>query len=230
MKLALVDDDVNITASLSIALEEEGYDVSTYRNGSAALEGITRNPVDIAIVDIKMPIMDGYEFLEKIRNSEKTGKKKHMPIIFLTSKPDASDEVIGLRIGAEDYIRKPFNHRVLFERIKKISRTLDTPKKEETFSRGKLTLDRSRYLCLWKESKVNLTKTEFLLLETLAQHPGHIKNRDQLIDAARGENIHVEQRTIDSHVKRIRKKFKKIDPKFSRIKTLYGVGYSFELE
>jgi len=236
MKIALVEDNLNLSESLTLALKHEGYDVSPYENGLKALQGVTRNPVDIAIVDIKMPVMDGYEFLEKIRNLEKTGKKKHMPIIFLTSKSDPSDELIGLKMGAEDYIKKPFDQRVLLERIKKIGKMLDAPKntKEETMSiktnEGELMLNTSRHSCVWKGSKVDLTVTEFRLLIALVRHPGHIKNRDQLIDSARGEDIHVEERTIDSHVKRIRRKFKKVDSKFSRIKTLYGVGYSFELK
>ena len=236
MKIALVDDDLNLSESLTLALKHEGYDVSPYENGLKALQGVTRNPVDIAIVDIKMPVMDGYEFLEKIRSLEKTGKKKHMPKIFLTSKSDPCDEVVGLKMGAEDYIKKPFNQRVLLERIKKIGRMLDAPEnaKEETMSiktnEGELILNTSRHSCIWKGSKVDLTVTEFRLLKALVRHPGHVKNRDQLIDSARGEDIHVEERTIDSHVKRIRRKFKKVDPKFSRIKTIYGIGYSFELK
>jgi len=236
MKIALVDDDLNLSESLTLALKHEGYDVSPYENGLKALQGVTRNPVDIAIVDIKMPVMDGYEFLEKIRSLEKTGKKKHMPIIFLTSKGDPCDEVVGLKMGAEDYIKKPFNQRVLLERIKKIGRMLDAPEnaKEETMSiktnEGELILNTSRHSCIWKGSKVDLTVTEFRLLKALVRHPGHVKNRDQLIDSARGEDIHVEERTIDSHVKRIRRKFKQVDPKFSRIKTIYGIGYSFELK
>ena len=236
MKIALVEDNLNLSESLTLALQHEGYDVSHYENGLKALQGVTRNPVDMAIVDIQMPVMDGYEFLEKIRSLEKTEKKKHTPIIFLTSKDDPSDELIGLKMGAEDYIKKPFNQRVLFERIKKIGKMLAAPKntKEETMSiktnEGELILNTSRHSCIWKGSKVELTVTEFRLLIALVRHPGHIKNRDQLIDSARGEDIHVEERTIDSHVKRIRRKFKKVDPKFSRIKTLYGVGYSFELK
>ena len=236
MKIALVDNNLNLIESLTLALEHEGYDVSPYENGLKALQGVTRNPVDIAIVDIKMPTMDGYEFLEKIRSLEKTEKKKYMPIIFLTSKSDPSDELIGLKMGAEDYIKKPFNHRVLFERIKKVGKMLDAPEnvKEETISiktnEGELILNTSRHSCIWKGSKVDLTVTEFRLLKALVRHPGHVKNRDQLIDSARGEDIHVEERTIDSHVKRIRRKFKKADPEFSRIRTLYGVGYSFELK
>jgi len=236
MKIALVDNNLNLIESLTLALEHEGYDVSPYENGLKALQGVTRNPVDMAIVDIQMPVMDGYEFLEKIRNLEKTGKKKHMPIIFLTSKKEPSEEVIGLQMGVEEYIKKPFNHRVLFERIKKVGKMLDAPEnsKEETISiktnEGELILNTSRHSCGWKGSRVDLTVTEFRLLRALVRHPGHIKNRDQLIDSARGEDIHVEERTIDSHVKRIRRKFKKVDPKFSRIRTLYGVGYSFELK
>jgi len=236
MKIALVENNLNLSESLTLALKHEGYDVSPYENGKEALQGVTRNPVDIAIVDIKMPVMDGYEFLEKIRSLEKTEKKKYMPIIFLTSKIETSDELIGRKMGAEEYIKKPFNQSVLLEIIKKIGKRLDAPKnaKEETISiktnEGELILNTSRHSCGWKGSRVDLTVTEFRLLRALVRHPGHIKNRDQLIDSARGEDIHVEERTIDSHVKRIRRKFKKVDPKFSRIRTLYGVGYSFELK
>ena len=239
MKIAVVDDEKNIRDVLRILLEEEGYETHSYPSCDKAITGIMRNPVDVILLDIlmdKVGGMDGYEFLEKFRNLEKKEKKGQTPIIFLTSRNQDTDEVIGLKLGVDDYIRKPWNNRVLVERIKKIGKMLDAPEnaKEETMSiktnEGELILNTSRHSCIWKGSKVDLTVTEFRLLKALVRHPGHVKNRDQLIDSARGEDIHVEERTIDSHVKRIRRKFKQVDPKFSRIKTIYGIGYSFELK
>jgi len=223
--IALVDDDQNILASLSAALEDEGYKVDTYVDGVEALEGIGRRPVDLAILDIKMPRMDGMELLGNLR------RKDNLPVIFLTSKDDEIDEVMGLRMGADDYIKKPFSQRLLLERIRAVLRRHQVGGTEqagvEIMRRGELVLDRARHLCTWKGKEVNLTVTEFLLVEALARRPGHVKNRDQLIDAAYGENIYVDDRTIDSHIKRLRRKFKDVDPEFSEIETLYGVGYRY---
>lgn len=226
-KIALVDDDQNILTSVSMALEAEGYDVDTYADGVEALDGIGRQPVDLAVLDIKMPNMDGMELLGEIR------KKDSLPIIFLTSKDDEVDELLGLRMGADDYIKKPFSQRLLIERIRAILRRNASEVAEDTegknvLRRGELVLDPDRHLCTWKGREVTLTVTEFLLVEALARRPGHVKNRDQLIDAAYGENIYVEDRTIDSHVKRLRRKFREIDPEFSEIETLYGVGYRYK--
>jgi len=227
--IALVDDDRNILTSISMALEAEGFNVDTYVDGSDALRGINQKPVDLAVLDIKMPRMDGMELLGKIR--EKSG----VPVIFLTSKDDEIDEVLGLRMGADDYIKKPFSQRLLIERIRALlrRRELDTGggpdgASEEVIRRGDLIMDPSRHQCSWKGAPVNLTVTEFLLLKSLATRPGHVKNRDQLIDAAYGEHIYVDDRTIDSHVKRLRKKFKALDDDFSEIETLYGVGYRYQ--
>jgi two-component system response regulator ChvI len=223
--IALVDDDQNILASLSAALEDEGYKVDTYVDGVEALDGIGRRPVDLAILDIKMPRMDGMELLGNLR------RKDNLPVIFLTSKDDEIDEVMGLRMGADDYIRKPFSQRLLLERIRAVLRRHQVGGAEQTgaevLRRGDLVLDRARHLCTWKGKEVNLTVTEFLLVEALARRPGHVKNRDQLIDAAYGENIYVDDRTIDSHIKRLRRKFKDVDTEFSEIETLYGVGYRY---
>lgn len=223
--IALVDDDQNILASLSAALEDEGYSVDTYGDGVEALDGIARRPVDLAILDIKMPRMDGMELLGNLR------KKNNLPVIFLTSKDDEIDEVMGLRMGADDYIKKPFSQRLLLERIRAVLRRHEPGEieqdKKDVLRRGDLILDSSRHLCTWKDKQVNLTVTEFLLVEALARRPGHVKNRDQLIDAAYGEHIYVDDRTIDSHIKRLRRKFKNEDEEFAEIETLYGVGYRY---
>ena len=223
--IALVDDDQNILASLSAALEDEGYSVDTYMDGVEALDGVARRPVDLAILDIKMPRMDGMELLGNLR------KKNNLPVIFLTSKDDEIDEVMGLRMGADDYIKKPFSQRLLLERIRAVLRRHEPGEieqdKKDVLRRGDLILDSSRHLCTWKDKEVNLTVTEFLLVEALARRPGHVKNRDQLIDAAYGEHIYVDDRTIDSHVKRLRRKFKNEDEEFAEIETLYGVGYRY---
>ncbi len=216
--IALVDDDENILTSLSAALEDEGYSVDTYVDGMQALDGIDRKPVDLAILDIKMPRMDGMELLGNLR------RKNDLPVIFLTSKDDEVDEVMGLRMGADDYIKKPFSQRLLLERINALLRRRELAgqgrSEADVLRRGDLILDRTRHLCTWKEVEVNLTVTEFLLVEALARRPGHVKNRDQLIDAAYGENIYVDDRTIDSHVKRLRRKFKSVDGEFAEIESL----------
>lgn len=225
--IALVDDDRNILTSLSIALESEGYEVHSYRDGYEALDGLEQHSVDLAILDIKMPRMNGMELLERIR------RKGSLPVIFLTSKDDEIDEMLGLRMGADDYIKKPFSQRLLIERIHAVLRRRDLSQTEagsapaETLQRGPLAMDPARHMCTWHNQSVNLTVTEFLLLKALAWHPGHVKSRDQLIDAAYGENIYVDDRTIDSHIKRLRKKFREVDPEFSEIETLYGVGYRY---
>jgi len=225
--IALVDDDRNILTSVSFALQAEGYDVRTYSDGAQALAGLTQKPVDIAVFDIKMPRMDGLELLSRLR------KISSMPVIFLTSKDGDEDELDGLRQGADDYIRKPFSQRLLIERIKALLRRTEVSSGKTSgevgtlMVRGELVLDSSRHLCTWKGGKVDLTVTEFLLIKALAVRAGHVKNRDQLIDAAYGEKIYVDDRTIDSHVKRVRTKFKAVDPEFNQIETLYGIGYRF---
>lgn len=227
-RIALVDDDRNILASVTMALEAEGYDVTTYNNGEDALSGLNRSAVDLAVLDIKMPRMDGMELLKRLRDDNE------LPVIFLTSKDDEIDEMLGLRMGADDYITKPFSQRLLIERIRAVLRrrsTVDNPEDDKKIvRRGDLLLDPTRHLCAWKGDHVNLTVTEFLLLEALARRPGHVKNRDQLIDAAYGEHIYVDDRTIDSHIKRLRRKFKVVDEEFSEIETLYGIGYRYRTE
>ena len=207
--IALVDDDQNILTSVSMALEAEGFSV-------------------LAILDIKMPRMDGMELLNKLRD------KSAMPVIFLTSKDDEIDEVLGLRMGADDYITKPFSQRLLIERIRAVLRRADSTQEvagegggAKSIVRGDLVLDPERHLCTWKGQAVQLTVTEFLILQALAARPGHVKSRDQLMDSAYGENIYVDDRTIDSHIKRLRKKFKVVDDDFDRIETLYGIGYRY---
>ncbi|WP_422369050.1 response regulator transcription factor [Pelagibius sp.] len=227
--IALVDDDRNILTSVSIALEAEGFKVRTYNDGAEALRGIAASPVDLAVLDIKMPRMDGMELLGHLR------KASNLPVIFLTSKDDEIDEVLGLRMGADDYITKPFSQRLLIERIRALLRRErggddgppGTAGNEAPILRGDLTLDPARHLCTWKEGRINLTVTEFLILKALAVRPGHVKNRDQLMDAAYGESIYVDDRTIDSHIKRLRKKFRDADDDFQHIETLYGVGYRY---
>jgi two-component system, OmpR family, response regulator ChvI len=225
--IALVDDDRNILTSVSMTLEAEGFAVRIYTDGAEALRGLMQQPVDLAVLDIKMPRMDGMELLEKLR------KSSDLPVIFLTSKDDEVDELMGLRMGADDYIKKPFSQRLLIERIRTLLRreasraTTDKGGGEAAVVRGDLTLDGNRHLCTWKNQPVELTVTEFLLLKALAQRPGHVKSRDQLMDAAYGENIYVDDRTIDSHIKRLRKKFKVLDGEFNQIETLYGVGYRY---
>ena len=225
--IALVDDDQNILASLSAALSDEGYAVETYADSAEALEGLGRHRADLAILDIKMPRMDGMELLAELR------RRDSLPVIFLTSKDDEVDEIMGLRLGADDYIKKPFSQRLLLERIRAVLRRHEMAGREDTsdevMRRGDLVLDPARHLCTWKGDEVNLTVTEFLIVESLAQHPGHVKNRDQLIDAAYGENIYVDDRTIDSHIKRLRRKFREADEDFLEIETLYGVGYRYNL-
>jgi two-component system response regulator ChvI len=226
--IALVDDDRNILTSVSIALEAEGFDVRTYADGDEALRGLTSRPVDLAVVDIKMPRMDGMELLTRLR------QVSTMPVIFLTSKDDEIDELLGLRMGADDYIKKPFSQRLLIERIRALLRReqLSTSTVEADpnalMARGDLALDSNRHACTWRGQQIELTVTEFLLVKALATRPGHVKSRDQLMDAAYGEHIYVDDRTIDSHIKRIRKKFKAVDEDFSQIETLYGVGYRYK--
>lgn len=223
--IALVDDDRNIRTSVSMALESEGFNVQCYADGEEALAGLKEKPADLAVLDIKMPRMDGMELLQKIRIDSK------MPVIFLTSKDDEIDEFLGLRMGADDYITKPFSQRLLIERINVILRrsTLESEPEDDKaiLKRGNLILDSARHQCTWKGEEVVLTVTEFLLLQALATHPGHVKNRDQLIDSAYGEHIYIDDRTIDSHIKRVRKKFRAHDGEFKQIETLYGVGYRY---
>ena len=226
-RIALVDDDSNILTSVSIVLEQEGFDVATYRDGAEALRGIMEKPVDLAVLDIKMPRMDGIELLQRLQDKAPT------PVIFLTSKDDEVDELHGLRMGADDYIKKPFSQRLLIERIKAVIRRIEAQKEggdgesETALKRGDMTLDPAQHVCKWKDKPVNLTVTEFLIIQALAARPGHVKSRDQLIDAAYGENIYVDDRTIDSHIKRLRKKFRHVDDEFANIETLYGVGYKY---
>ena len=225
--VVLVDDDRNILTSVSMALEAEGFTVRTYLDGAEALRGLTAEPASLAVLDIKMPRMDGIELLQRLR------KQTAMPVIFLTSKDDEVDELLGLRMGADDYIKKPFSQRLLIERIRTLLRRAELAAKSGNepspglIARGDLSLDPARHSCSWKGKSVDLTVTEFLILKSLAMWPGHVKNRDQLIDAAYGEHIYVDDRTIDSHIKRLRKKFRDIDGEFAEIETLYGMGYRY---
>ena len=223
-KIALVDDDQNILTSVSLALEAEGFIVDRYIDGEQGLNGIKRRPPDLLVLDIKMPKLDGIEVLERLR------KTSNLPVIFLTSKDDEVDEAMGLRTGADDYIKKPFSQRLLIERIKAILRRVNSDSQidpEALITRGDLVMDTSRHSSKWKGEDVKLTVTEFLILKDLSQRSGMVKTRDQLMDAAYGETIYVDDRTIDSHIKRLRKKFKFVDKKFDQIETLYGVGYRY---
>ena len=227
--IALIDDDRNILTSISIALEKEGFKVQTYLDGESALIGLTRMPPDLAVIDVKMPKMDGEELLKKLR------KKTSLPVIFLTSKDEEVDELLGLKLGADDFIKKSggFSIKVLIERIrvqlrKKVTNIEDT---KNLITHGKLKLDSSQLECEWdgKSLPDKLTTTEFLIVKELAKRPGVIKERAQLMDIAYRENTDIEDRTIDSHVKRIRKKFKKVDQSFSAIETRYGSGYRWNI-
>ena len=227
--IALVDDDRHILTSVSIALESEGYSTTSYTDGVAALQGLQDNPPDMAIFDIKMPRMDGMELLRRLR------QKTDLPVIFLTSKDDEIDELFGLKMGADDFIRKPFSQRLLVERVKAVLRRAQPRdaasvalEASRAIERGKLVLDPDRHSCTWDGRVVTLTVTEFLILQALAQRPGIVKSRDALMDAAYDDQVYVDDRTIDSHIKRLRKKFKAVDESFDAIETLYGVGYRFK--
>lgn len=230
--IALVDDDRNILTTVSIALQAEGFATRVYSDGETALKALLDNPPDLAVCDIKMPRMDGLELLEKLR------AKSALPLIFLTSKDEEPDEALGLAMGADDYIAKPFSQRLLIARIRAILRRAElvrseagaepaAPETAATIVRGRLDLDPTRHRVCWSGKPVSLTVTEFLILEALALRPGVIKSRNQLMDAAYSDDIFVDDRTIDSHIKRLRRKFRSVDPNFSAIETLYGAGYSF---
>jgi two-component system response regulator ChvI len=227
--IALVDDDKNILASVTMLLEQEGYTVRTFPDGVAALAGLSSAPPDLAILDIKMPRMDGLELLRRLRQNG------DLPVIFLTSKDEEIDELMGLNAGADDYIRKPFSQRLLLERVKAVLRRNEGHKggvpgeaKKEALVRGRLALDPQRHECTWEGKPVRLTVTEFLILQSLAQRPGFVKSRDNLMDSAYDDQVYVDDRTIDSHIKRLRKKFKVVDDNFDAIETLYGVGYRYK--
>ncbi|MFS0736794.1 response regulator transcription factor [Sphingomonas sp. 1P06PA] len=231
--IALVDDDRNILTSVSIALQSEGFAVRVYAEGEAALKALVETPPDLAVLDIKMPRMDGMELLRRLR------EKSAIPVIFLTSKDDELDEALGLAMGADDYITKPFSQRLLIARIRAILRRTevragDIPGDEapppERIERGRLTMDPARHRVQWDGREVVLTVTEFLILEALAQRPGFVKSRDQLMDTAYQDDVYVDDRTIDSHIKRLRRKFRAVDGEFKAIETLYGVGYRFSEE
>ena len=231
-KIALVDDDRNILTSVAITLESEGFEVDTYNDGQAALEAFNKKFPDMSVFDIKMPRMDGMDLLQRVR------QKSSMPVIFLTSKDDEIDEVLGLRMGADDYVTKPFSQRLLVERIRALLRRQEAVEgnivadSEETklMVRGELSMDPLRHLVSWKGRDVSLTVTEFLLLQVLAQRPGFVKSRDQLMDVAYDEQVYVDDRTIDSHIKRLRKKMRTVDDEFNAIETLYGIGYRYNEE
>ena len=234
--IALVDDDRNILTSVSIALQQEGFVTRVYSDPVAALKAIGDNPPDLGIFDIKMPGMDGIELLRRVR--EAGGAVGAMPVIFLTSKDDELDEARGLAEGADDYIAKPFSQRLLIARIRAILRRQDLARGEASpdsepqaalVERGALVMDPDRHKVRWNAADVSLTVTEFLILGALAQRPGVVKNRNQLLDVAYSDDIYVDDRTIDSHIKRIRRKFREVDPEFDAIETLYGVGYRFDI-
>ncbi|MDB5723111.1 MAG: response regulator transcription factor [Alphaproteobacteria bacterium] len=235
--IALVDDDRNILTSVSIALQSEGFITRLYSDGELALKALTENPADLAVLDVKMPKMDGMELLRRLR------EKSEMPVIFLTSKDEEIDEALGLAMGADDYITKPFSQRLLIARIRAILRRTEArsagngnrdAQEEEVeraeLLRGRLVMDPARHRVRWDGKDVSLTVTEFMILEALATRPGVVKSRNQLMDIAYQEDIYVDDRTIDSHIKRLRRKFREVDPVFKAIETLYGVGYKFAEE
>ena len=228
-RIALVDDDRNILTSVKMTLEGEGFEIDTYSDGQSALEAFYRKQPDIVVLDIKMPRMDGMDLLQKMR------PKISSPVIFLTSKDDEIDEVLGLRMGADDYIKKPFSQLLLVARIRALLRRqaqfsdslVVGEKGRHLLERGALTMDPMRHAVTWKDSEISLTVTEFVLLQALAQRPGFVKSRDQLMDVAYDDQIYVDDRTIDSHIKRLRKKMRAVDSQFSCIETLYGIGYRY---
>ena len=232
--IALVDDEYSIRTSVSLALESEGFKVDVFQNGLEALEALEAKHYDLGLFDIKMPKMDGNELLSKVRSS-KNDSLKEMPIIFLTSKDQEQDEIIGLRMGAADYIIKPFSQKLLNERIRTVLRIYHNRKNnkkiedntESNFKKGNLELDDLKQLCFWKNQVIELTVAEFNLIKSLAKYPGVVKDRNQLMDTMYGDSIYVDDRTIDSHIKRLRKKFKSYDPNFDQIRTRYGSGYSW---
>ena len=226
-KIALVDDDRNIATSVALALEAEGFDVVQFHDGEEGLNGILETKPDLAVLDVKMPRMDGMELLTRLR------EKSSVPAIFLTSKDDEVDQILGLRLGADDYITKPFSQRLLIERIRTVLRrhaktSKQADNNDTKIVRGLLVMDDIRHDCRWKDCDVNLTVTEYLMVKSLALNPGHVKSRDQLINDSYGENIYVDDRTVDTHIKRIRKKFRDCDKEFDSIETLYGVGYRYK--
>ena len=228
-KITLIDDDENIVASVSLALESHGHAVKAFYDGASGLASLESEPPDLAILDVKMPRMDGMEVLRRLRQTS------DLPVIILTSKDDEIDEILGFNLGADDYIHKPFSQRLLIERVKAVLRrgreneeaANGNAPTSKAIRRGRLTLDPARHDCLWDGKPVKLTVTEFLLLQALAQRPGFVKSRDNLMDAAYDDQVYVDDRTIDSHVKRMRKKFRQVDPEFDSIETLYGVGYRY---
>ena len=224
-RIALVDDDQNILTSVSMTLENEGFEVDCYHDGEPALRGLGRRPVELAGLEIKMPRMDGMELLQKIRGTSS------LPVIFLTSKDDELDEALGLGMGADDYITKPFSQRLLIARIRAVLRRASQDEMDmaapNIIRQGELLMDPDRHLCSWKGEEVKLTVTEFLILQALASRPGMVKNRDQLMDAAYGESVFLDDRTIDSHIKRLRRKIRAQDSTFDNIETLYGIGYKY---
>ena len=225
-RIALVDDDQNILTSVTLTLESEGFEVDCYNDGEAALAGLGRRPASLGVFDVKMPRMDGIELLQKVRS------QSSMPVIFLTSKDDELDEALGLGVGADDYITKPFSQRLLLARIRAVLRRANggviKTSGPNIVCQGELLMDPDRHLCSWKGQEVKLTVTEFLILQALAIRPGMVKNRDQLMDSAYGESIFLDDRTIDSHIKRLRRKLRVYDPNFDQIETLYGIGYKYK--
>jgi two-component system response regulator ChvI len=232
-KITLVDDDENIVTSVSLALESHGHEVKAYYDGASGLAALENEPPDLAILDVKMPRMDGMEVLRRLRRTS------DLPVIILTSKDEEIDEILGFNLGADDYMHKPFSQRLLIERVRAVLRRAGAEGEippaagsgeeggSRPLKRGKLTLDPARHDCLWDGKPVKLTVTEFLLLQSLAQRPGFVKSRDNLMDAAYDDQVYVDDRTIDSHIKRMRKKFREVDPEFDAIETLYGVGYRY---
>lgn len=229
--IALVDDDRNILTTVSIGLQAEGFATRVYTDGQTALKALLENPPDLAIFDIKMPRMNGLDLLQALR------EQSRMPVILLTSMDQEPDEALGLAMGADDYITKPFSQRLLVARIRALLRRSELAHSStdptagealpEPIVRGRLRLDPARHQVTWDEKPVSLTVTEFLIIEALASRPGVIKSRNQLMDAAYSDDVFVDDRTIDSHIKRLRRKFRAVDPEFSAIDTLYGAGYAY---
>jgi two-component system response regulator ChvI len=224
--VAVVDDEKNIRETVAFALKREGYRVNTYADGAEAWAAFKRELPDLAVLDILLPRMDGRELCRRLR-----AKSEALPIVFLTSKDEELDRVLGLELGADDYLCKPFSMRELVARVKVLFRraalAADPSRREESkmLRVGALEIDGLRYTARWRGEPLALTVTEFLLLQALARHPGHVKTRQQLMEEAYPHDAYVSERTIDSHVKRLRRKFEARDSAFTGIDTVHGLGY-----
>ena len=227
--LALVDDEEHIRETVGYALRKEGYRVDTYADGAAAWEAFDEKLPEVVILDILMPRIDGLELCRRLR-----ARSEVLPILFLTSRDDEFDRVLGLELGADDYLCKPFSMRelaarvrVLFRRLAVMRESSTAAAEEDKLAVGKLELDRRRYTATWGDEPLRLTVTEFTILEALARRPSHVKSRADLMRDGYPYDAYVSERTIDSHIKRLRQKLTAVDPRFDAIETVYGLGYRY---